>query len=144
MPADPRTPYQRGHRDGLLSHDDAAFVGSIASHIAVLRVREPTEDRPDVVTVERLAQEDGGYRWAVRCRSSVLGKSGKWEWEPSPSNRRRDHARRFRWSSLAKAWAAAVRAQAEADREWAAHVAKVEARRAAVRMAEAMPEDPEP
>lgn len=111
---------------------DLTFVATIASHIVTLLVRPATEDRPDPIKVERLEQEGGEYLWAVRCRGNVLSRSGRWEWEPSPSNRRKDHARRFRFESLESAWKAAIGAQAAADREWAEHCARIDAKRAAV------------
>ena len=109
---------------------DLTFVASIASHIVTLLVRPATEDRPDPIKVERLEQEDGGYLWAVRCRGNVLSRSGRWAWEPSPSNRRKDHACRYRFGSLEAAWKAAIKAQAVADREWAEHCARIDAKRA--------------
>ena len=40
--------------------------------------------------VERVAQMDGTYKWAVRRNALALNKQGEWEYEPLPS--RRDYA----------------------------------------------------
>lgn len=110
---------------------DLATLATLADHVVLLLVRNPLPDGPAEVRVERMEQEDGSYLWAVRSRGNVLSRSGRWEWEPSPSNRRKDHARRFRFDALAPAWKAAVKAQAEVDREWAERCARIDAKRAA-------------
>lgn len=38
------------------------------------------------VSVERTSHVDGG-QWAVRQRGQCLDSDGRWDWEPSPSDR---------------------------------------------------------
>jgi hypothetical protein len=59
------------------------------------------------VTIDRVKQSDGDDKWAVRCGSEVLTKTGQWEYEPMPSNRSEAFLRRARFNSpfdAVKAW----------------------------------------
>lgn len=39
------------------------------------------------IEIEARDQRDGSRKWVVKRLSSVLNKSGRWEWEPNPSAR---------------------------------------------------------
>ncbi len=114
-----------------MTEADRAFLATLADHVTALSVRKVTEDDPHPVTLHLLAQEDGSQLWAIRWIGNVLQKNGDWTLEPSPSNRRKGHAKLYRWTSLERAWKAAVKAQAAIDVAQAERRREIEARRAA-------------
>ncbi len=67
---------------------------------------------PDGALLERCAQRDGSFKWAVRRNGggSVLNYQGEWEYEPQPSSRDAEFLTRCRFESAEAAYSA-----------WAAH-----------------------
>lgn len=57
------------------------------------------------ITIEAAQQMNGLKLWKVRDRiGNVLGKTGEWEWEPSPSNRDQEYLDRCRFATARLAW----------------------------------------
>jgi hypothetical protein len=52
------------------------------------------------IEIHRLHQMEGPDLYAVRLHSNCLNKGGKWEYEPSPSNRTDDFFSRCRFGSF--------------------------------------------
>jgi len=65
----------------------------------------------DEVTVDRVRQIDGSYRWAIRNRSGdCLSNAGEWDHESMPSHRHQEWMDAHRYDEFADAWGMAVTA----------------------------------
>ena len=59
------------------------------------------------IVLERVVHYPDGYRWAVRSNDcSRLNKTGQWEWEPRPGDRKEDFYERCGFSTKEEALAA--------------------------------------
>jgi len=57
------------------------------------------------VRLERVPQENGIDKWAIRETGCCLAKDGEWEIEPMPSNRDDAFLERCRWDTAIDAYA---------------------------------------
>ena len=95
------------------------------------------EGRPEVV-IDRMVQEDGSYKWAVRdeCRGCFsTSKRGTWSFERMPSGRPKNWIKRYRFNTFEAAVEGAKRGAkvklkqyqqrlAVANRHWAEREAR--------------------
>lgn len=66
---------------------------------------------PDGTRVERAAQPDGAYLWAVRRNGDCLGRDRHWSYEPLPSSRSQEWLALHRFPTAQAAIDAAIAAQ---------------------------------
>ncbi|WP_246892463.1 hypothetical protein [Achromobacter xylosoxidans] len=70
---------------------------------------------PDGTRVERAAQPDGAYLWAVRRNGDCLGRDRHWSYEPLPSSRSQEWLALHRFPTAQAAIDAAIAAQRKGD-----------------------------
>lgn len=68
-----------------------------------------TERGSHPITVERIRQADGAYKYAVRQAGACMSRSGDWSYEPMASNRDENFIREHRFDSWQEASAAILR-----------------------------------
>ena len=61
---------------------------------------------PDGGALERCAQRDGSFKWAIRKEGACMNNEGELEFEPLPSNRDAEFHARCRYESAEAAYAA--------------------------------------
>lgn len=66
------------------------------------RIESMSDPRGGYLIV-RAVQRDGTSLWKVQHGHGVLGKDGRWEWEPQPSSRTDEYLARTRFASVADA-----------------------------------------